>query len=268
MMHRAKLSVPVGALAIAGTLAALFWLERRYPLRHAKPQPDRERVPRNLAMAALTAGVVRLCERPLVEPLAKTVDRNQIGLLPVLKLRPTTEKVLGVVLMDYGLYWWHILLHRIPFLWRTHLAHHTDLVLDTSTALRFHWLEFLLSVPYRLGQVGILGIRPDALKLWQQLTFIEVLFHHSNLRLPVQLEKWLSYIVMTPRLHGIHHSIVRRERDSNFSSGLAVWDVLHRTLKTDVPQDAIEIGVCSPHKPQELGLRRLLTIPFENQQGN
>lgn len=255
-------------MAIASTLGVLLWLERRYPLRHAKPESDLQRVPRNVAMAALTALVVRLCERPLVVPLAQWVDRRQTGLLPALKLQPTTEKVLGVALMDYGLYWWHILLHKVPFLWRSHLAHHTDLVLDTSTALRFHWLEFLASVPYRLAQVGLLGIRPDTLKLWQQLTTVEVLFHHSNLRLPVHLEKWISYFVITPRLHGIHHSVIAEERDKNFSSGLAIWDALHRTRKTDVPQDAIEIGVSAPHVPQELGLRRLLAMPFERKLGS
>lgn len=252
-----------GALLMAGTLAGLLWLERRYPLRHAKPEPDRERVPRNFALAAATAIVVRLCERPLVEPAAKRVDRMQAGLLPRLKLNPVLEKALGVVVLDYTLYWWHILLHRVPFLWRSHLVHHSDLVLDTSTALRFHWLEFLASIPWRLAQVLLLGIRPPTLKLWQQLTFIEVLFHHSNLRLPTAWEKRLSRFVVTPRLHGIHHSMNPQETHTNFSSGLTIWDALHRTLKTNVPQQDIEIGVDTPHAPNELRLSHLFRLPFE-----
>lgn len=176
--------------------------------------------------------------------------------------------MLGVVMMKYGLYWWHILLHRIPFLWGTHLAHHSDLFLDTSTALRFHWLEFLLSVPYRLGQVAILGILPDTLNLYQKFTSTEVLFHHSNLRLLVLFERGLSYIGKTPRLHGIHRSVVQEETNSNFSSGPAVWNILHRTLKTDVSQATIEIGVCTAHVAQKLGLRRLLKMPFEKQQAS
>jgi sterol desaturase/sphingolipid hydroxylase (fatty acid hydroxylase superfamily) len=254
-----------GALAIGGTLAALLWLERRFPLRTAKPEPDSRRVPRNIVVAAATAAVVRTCERPLVEPLANWVDQRDIGLLPFLKLQPMTEKILGIVLLDYSLYWWHILLHRVPVLWRSHLVHHTDLVLDTSTALRFHWLEFLASIPWRLAQVAILGIRPRTLALWQRLTLIEVLFHHSNVRLPVEVERQLSRFIVTPRLHGIHHSVVHEERNTNFSSGLSVWDVLHRTLKTNVPQDDIDIGVHTYHAPRELGLPRLMALPFQRQ---
>jgi sterol desaturase/sphingolipid hydroxylase (fatty acid hydroxylase superfamily) len=254
-----------GTLAVAGAIAALFWLERRYPLRKAKPESDWRRVPRNLAMAATTAAVINLCERPLTEPLSKRVERRRLGLLPSLKLPPLPEKILGVALLDYSLYWWHILLHRLPFLWRIHLVHHADLALDSSTAVRFHGLEFLASIPWRLAQIALFGIRPQTMQLWQRLTLIEVLFHHSNLRLPIELERKLSRIVMTPRLHGIHHSVVHEETDTNFSSGLAVWDILHRTLKTDVPQERIEIGVPTYHDAQELRLPDLLALPFQHQ---
>lgn len=255
----------IGGLAIAGTIAALFLLERRYPLRHGKPESDWKRVPRNVAMAAVTGMVISWCERPLTEPLAKKMDRQQAGLLPHLKLTSIPEKILGVLLLDYSLYWWHVLLHRVPFLWRMHVAHHADLALDSSTALRFHWLEFLASVPWRMAQIRLLGIRPQTLQLWQRLTLIEVLFHHSNLRLPLKMEKKLSWIVITPRLHGIHHSTKHEETNSNFSTGLAVWDVLHRTRKTDVPQYLIDIGVPHHRDPQQLTLPYLLTLPFQNQ---
>ncbi|OGB21213.1 MAG: hypothetical protein A3I66_02480 [Burkholderiales bacterium RIFCSPLOWO2_02_FULL_57_36] len=263
-MTRSKPSAWIGPIAFIATVVALFWLERRYPLRKTKPESDWKRVPRNLAMAAATGTVVSLCERPLTELLARRVDRRRAGLLPRLKLKPLPEKILGVVLLDYTLYWWHILLHRLPFLWRIHVVHHADLVLDSSTAVRFHWLEFLLSIPWRLGQIAILGIRPQTLQLWQRLTLLEVLFHHSNLRLPIELERTLSRFVMTPRLHGIHHSMAAEEADTNFSSGLTIWDILHRTLKTDVAQNHIEIGVPSPHDPRELKLLDLLKLPFQH----
>ena len=262
-MARANTSGLLSICAIGGTLAALFWLERRYPLRLSKPEPDRRRVPRNVMMAASTALVVRLCERPLVEPLAHWVERKQAGLIPRLALPPMAEKVLGVILMDYSLYWWHILLHRLPFLWSSHVVHHTDPVLDSSTALRFHWLEFLASIPWRAAQVGLLGIRPSTLALWQKLTFAEVLFHHSNLRLPPKAESRLSLFVITPRLHGIHHSVRPEETNANFSSGLAIWDMLHRTRKIDVPQEAIEIGADSYRNAGTLDLPRLLAMPFQ-----
>lgn len=253
-------------LAIGGVITALFWLERRYPLRHSRfDEPDRKRLPRNSAMAAATAVVVNFCERPLVQPLAQWVDRQNAGFLPMLKLAPLHERLLGIVLSDYSLYWWHILLHRVPFLWRSHVVHHSDLTLDASTALRFHFLEFLASIPWRLAQVLILGLRPDTLTLWQRLTLIEVLFHHSNLRLPIEVEQKLSRVIVTPRLHGIHHSIRSRDVDSNFSSGLTVWDVLHATLRKGIPQNSIETGVPAYHEPSELTLPHLMKLPFEHQ---
>lgn len=250
-------------LAIGIGVATLFWLERRYPLRRNKRESDLRRVPRNLALTATTGAVVKLLERPIVEPLSRWVDRNQVGLLPALKLHPTAEKILSLLLMDYTLYWWHFLSHRLPFLWRNHQVHHIDFDMDTTTALRFHGWEFFMSIPWRVGQVLIFGIRPKTLALWQGLTTAEVLFHHSNLRLPVHFEDKLRRFIVTPRVHGIHHSVVEEEMNSNFSSGFTVWDAIHGTLKTNVPQERIVIGVANHRTPDDAKLKTLLTLPFE-----
>jgi sterol desaturase/sphingolipid hydroxylase (fatty acid hydroxylase superfamily) len=172
---------------------------------------------------------------------------------------------LAVVALDYTLYLWHVLTHRVPFLWRFHQVHHVDLDLDASTAIRFHFGEMALSVPWRAAQVLVLGVSPRALALWQKLTLIEILFHHSNLELPLEVERWLCCFVVTPRMHGIHHSIVEEEINSNWSSGLTLWDFLHGTLRLDVPQDEIIIGVPAYRKPEELTLPNLLAMPFAPQ---
>jgi sterol desaturase/sphingolipid hydroxylase (fatty acid hydroxylase superfamily) len=165
--------------------------------------------------------------------------------------------------MDYTLYAWHILLHRVPLLWRCHAAHHADLDLDASTALRFHFAEFVLSVPWRAAQIALLGVARKPLALWRSLTLVEVMFHHANLRLPVRFEDMLSRLIVTPRLHGIHHSVVGEQRNSNFSSGLTAWDFLHRTIRRDVPQQAITIGLPEYRGVAEVTLGRTLAIPFE-----
>ena len=174
--------------------------------------------------------------------------------------------VTTIALMDYTLYCWHVLLHRVPWLWRTHEAHHIDRDLDASTALRFHFAEFLASVPWRCAQVALIGVGPNALALWQRLTAIEVLFHHSHLRLPRPLERALSAIVVTPRMHGIHHSIVREERDSNFSSGLTLWDRLHGSARIEIDRDDVEIGLPGDQTAGELTLVETLRIPFKPRQ--
>jgi sterol desaturase/sphingolipid hydroxylase (fatty acid hydroxylase superfamily) len=253
-----------GALAL-GVFGALVWAERRRALRERTEATD-DRVARNLAVAGITAVAVQLAERPVVGPLARRVGQRRLGLSYWLQdrlaLSDGARDALAIVLMDYTLYLWHVLSHRVPWLFRFHQVHHADLDLDTSTALRFHFGEFVAGVPYRAAQIAVVGVSPRALVAWQRLTGISVMFHHSNVRLPVRLERWLAHVVMTPRLHGIHHSIVREEQDSNWSSGLTVWDRLHGTYRANVPQASIAMGVADYRTPESVTLPKILAMPF------
>lgn len=248
---------------LAGGFAGLVWAEQRRRLRRRRTEPRPRRMGRNLALAAVTGIALRLAERPLIGRLARQVERKRWGLTQRLPLPAPARGLLALLLMDYTLYWWHIMLHRLPVLWRCHLVHHADLELDASTAVRFHFGEFLLGIPYRAAQVLAIGVTPGQLALWQKLTLAEVIFHHANLRLPLALERRLSRWLVTPRLHGIHHSMVPEETDSNYSSGLTLWDRLHGTLRQNVPQRRIRIGVPAYRRP--LPLPALLALPFRNQ---
>ena len=251
----------LGASLAAGAFGALVLWERRRPLR--RPAESRlKRDARNLAVAGVAAVALQLAERPVVERLTALVERRKIGLLKQLALPRPLEVALAVVMLDYTLYVWHVLTHRVPALWRFHLVHHADLDLSASTALRFHFGELALSVGWRAAQVLSIGVAPQSLAAWQNFLFVSILFHHSNVRLPVALERRLNKFVVTPRMHGIHHSTVRGERDANWSSGLALWDKLHGTLRLNVPQGAIEIGVPAYREPGQLGLADLLKLPF------
>lgn len=218
------------------------WLARRLPLPKRR-SPSRSR---GLSNAA-------------------TVERRNIGLVKLFRLPAALEIALAVVLMDYTFYLWHVATHKIGFLWRFHLVHHTDLDMDATTALRFHFADMVVSAPYRWLQILIVGASPLAFSIWQTFMFCSILFHHSNLRLPIEIERKLICFVVTPRHHGIHHSIVREETDSNWSSGLTVWDWLHGTLRLDVPQSAIRIGVPAYRNSQEIELKETLRLPFVNQ---
>lgn len=257
--------LPLPALAmgtlVAGTFVALALGERRHPLRRPVEPPWRRDL-RNLGVAAAAAIAVQAAQTPLVQPLSAWVERRRFGLLPRLHLPRWLETALAVALMDYTLYLWHVGTHKVPFLWRFHMVHHVDLDLSTTTALRFHFGEMLLSVPWRAAQVALIGVGPRALSLWQTLLMVSIMFHHSNLHLPRWLERRLVRFVVTPRMHGIHHSTVRAETDSNWSSGLTLWDRLHGTLRLDVPQEAVVIGVPAYRSPHEVTLGRLLALPF------
>jgi sterol desaturase/sphingolipid hydroxylase (fatty acid hydroxylase superfamily) len=246
-----------GMWAGAGLAAAVFGLltlgERRRPLRRSVEAKGR-RLRRNLAVAAVSAAVVQIADRPLTRRAAAVVEARRWGLARQLGLPRWAEDALAFLLLDYTLWIWHVLTHRWPPLWSYHAVHHADLDLDASTGIRFHAVELLASVPWRLAQVLLIGAGPRALASWQSILFLSVLFHHSNLRLPLELERALALVFVTPRQHGIHHSTVHAEMDSNWSSLLNVWDRLHGTLRLDVPQDAITIGLAFP---------RLMTMPFE-----
>jgi sterol desaturase/sphingolipid hydroxylase (fatty acid hydroxylase superfamily) len=256
-----KVPAWLSAPLVLGAAGLLVWLERRRPLRRAvESKPRREA--RNLAVAAAGALALQLTEKPVAEALTSLVERRRWGLLKVIRLPRRLEVALAVVLLDYTLYLWHVLTHRAPFLWRFHVMHHIDLDLDASTALRFHFAELVVSVPWRAAQILVIGVSPLALSVWQTCLMVSILFHHSNVRLPVGFERMLNRLVVTPRMHGIHHSDVKEETDSNWSSGLTVWDWLHGTLRLDAPQDEIKIGVPAYRDPREVGLVEILKLPF------
>jgi sterol desaturase/sphingolipid hydroxylase (fatty acid hydroxylase superfamily) len=257
------LSVP---LALGG-VGLLVWLENRRPLRR-EVEPKSARSGRNLAVAAIAALALQIAEKPVASRLTKLVERQNLGLLKILRLPKWLEIALAVVLMDYTLYLWHVLTHKAPFLWRFHLVHHIDLDLDASTAVRFHFGELVISVVWRSLQIVVIGVSPSSLKAWQSFLFPSILFHHSNLRLPENVDRALQNFIVTPRLHGIHHSVVQAETDSNWSSGLTVWDKLHGTFRSDIAPEEITIGVPAYQDPEEVTLAEILPLPFEKQKND
>ena len=263
-MNLNKIPIWISAPLTAGTFAWLLWSEYRSPLRRAV-ESKLTRNGRNLAVAALSAAALQVVERPVTRPLAALVERRRWGLLKRASLPTLVELVLAVTLMDYTLYLWHVLTHRVSWLWRFHLVHHVDLDMDTSTALRFHFGELVISTAWRAGQITLLGVSPLSLSTWQTALFLSVMFHHSNVRLPVERERWLSRLIVTPRMHGIHHSVVREEMESNWSSGLTLWDWLHGTLRLNVPQTEVTIGVPAYRKSEEVTLPKILNMPFRKQ---
>lgn len=249
-------------IALFGAAAALVSAEVLRPLRKRQREPKLRRMERNAAVGALSAVTVQLCEQPIVLPLARYAERRGWGLLPRLNLPAPVKTAMALAALDYTLYLWHVLVHRVPWLWRFHRVHHADLDLDASTAIRFHFGELLASVPWRAAQVIVIGVDTRTLQTWQTLTLMSIIFHHSNARLPEALERALGYVVVTPRMHGIHHSREPDEMDSNWSSGLSAWDRLHGTLRLDVAQDTIVIGVPGVDNAADVTLPRMLAAPF------
>lgn len=243
----------------AALFGALVWLERRRPARPRR-EPKLRRDTRNLALAGLSAISVTCCESLVLAPLLKTMPERRWGLLG--RLRPCwPRRVAALVLMDYTLYLWHVLVHRVPFLWRFHAVHHVDLDMDASTALRFHFGEMILSVPYRALQVLAIGVDQPSFLAWQTFLAFCILFHHSNLELPPRWERRIGALLTTPRMHALHHAAQPELAACNWSSGLSVWDRLHRTLRWQVAQP--RIGVQGIDRPDQVGVAELVVMPFD-----
>ncbi len=263
--HPGRTATPsLAALAVGVAALAIFAAERWSPLRR-RTQAEPARTVRNLVLGALSMAAVAAVESPVALPLARRAASQRRGLVQRLPLPAWARDGLAFLGMDYTIYLWHVLTHKVPALWRLHLVHHLDLDLDASTALRFHAVDMLVSTPYRAAQVALLGASPRAFRAWRRFFFLSILFHHSNLRLPPRLERLLACVLTTPRMHGIHHSAVHNETESNWSSGLSLWDHLHGTFRLDVPQSAIRIGVPAYRDPAEIRLRPSLKLPFVHQ---
>jgi len=255
------MSMALTAAVLAVAYALFFLLERALPLRRAK-LPLLARLWVNFALSATAFATTML----LVEPaVAAMLGYRSVGLIPLLGLEGPAEAVASFLLLDLTFYYWHVANHRIAFLWRFHNVHHIDPDLDVSTAFRFHFVEIGLSVVFRVAQVLLIG--PSlAVYAAYLLTFqLATLFHHSNIRLPALLERALNFLVVTPRMHGIHHSDVRQDDFSNWGVVFSFWDRLHRTLNLDVPQDEVTIGVPGYSKPDDNRLLRCLSLPFQVQ---
>lgn len=249
----------LGAVAL---FALLFGSERLLPLRNSTHSLV-GRLLVNIAISILTFVAAAFLVQPAAQWALSWSGEKPVGLVHLVALPVWLELALSFLLMDLAFYYWHVANHRAPFLWRFHNVHHADPDLDVSTAFRFHFGEVALSSLFTLIQVSVIGPSVWAFAVYSAAFQAEVLFHHSNLRLPIGFERLLNKVLVTPRMHGIHHSIIHDETDSNWSSGLTLWDWLHGTLKLNIPQDEITIGVAAYREPRQVTFPKMMKMPFE-----
>jgi sterol desaturase/sphingolipid hydroxylase (fatty acid hydroxylase superfamily) len=254
----------VTAAAVAAAVLLLLGAERLVPLRPWRSPWFRE-LAINLAMSVLAFGVSAVLVRPAVLRSMGWSERQTFGLSYLVELPPPARGVLVFLLLDLAFYYWHRLNHQWPALWRLHNVHHCDPDLGVSTSFRFHFGEVALSTVFRVVQVTVIGASFPAFAVYEAAFQLNTLFHHSNVRLPIRLERWLNRVLVTPRMHGIHHSQVQEETDSNYSVVLPWWDWLHRTLRLNVPQSRIVIGVPGYAAPADNRLWDLVAMPFRRQ---
>lgn len=163
--------------------------------------------------------------------IAALVAQKGIGIFNWLAISEWAIFGLSILVLDLAIYWQHRLMHVVPVLWRLHKVHHADVDVDVTTALRFHPLEIIFSLGIKSTVVWIFGIPVEAIILFALLLNGMAMFNHANINLPLRLDRALRYFVVTPDMHRIHHSVIRREQDSNFGFNLSCWDRLFSSYR-------------------------------------
>jgi len=254
----------LGPVSLAALFFLLLLLEAIRPLRRRKRALG-PRLVLNLCLSATVFAAGGYVVRPVALWGATWAGDRSLGLLLFFPLPFLAQFICGFVLMDLTFYYWHRLNHTRELLWRFHNVHHVDPDLDVSTSFRFHLAEILYSTAFRILQVCLVGIAPLTYVIYELVFQGATMFHHSNLKLPIRWERRLNKVLVTPRMHGIHHSVIGPETNSNYSVIFSWWDKLHRSLRLNVKQADLIIGVPGYLRPEDNRFLPLLKFPFLKQ---
>jgi sterol desaturase/sphingolipid hydroxylase (fatty acid hydroxylase superfamily) len=227
------------------------------------------RWPNNLGVVVANTLFVRLVFPTTAVGLSLLAETRGWGLFNLMAFPAWVSVVSSVVILDLAIYLQHVLFHAVPSLWRLHRMHHADLEFDVTTGLRFHPIEILLSMVIKLTVVAALGAPALAVLIFEVLLNATSMFNHGNVRIPLSLDSVLRWIVVTPDMHRVHHSILSRETNSNFGFNLPWWDRLFGTYRAQptAGHDGITIGIEQFREPRELRLDRMLLQPFRGDAG-
>lgn len=222
------------------------------------------RWPNNLGIVAFNTVVLRVLFPTAAIGMALAAETNGWGLFNVFAVPEWLAVVLAVVIMDFAIYLQHVLVHAVPALWRLHRMHHADLDYDVTTGARFHPIEIVISMGLKLMVVSALGTPALAVLIFEVILNATAMFNHGNVRLPAGLDHVLRWIVVTPDMHRVHHSVIAQETNSNFGFNLPWWDRLFGTY-TAQPQgghEGMAIGIEQFREGRDLRLDRMLIQPF------
>lgn len=245
-------------------LAFLFIMERLAPRSH--PQRDEgpfgwRRLGRNAGLWLINIGLSPL----IVVPITAVAASHALGWRDALTLPDWWTDwhflLIDLVLLDLFIYWWHRANHEVRFLWRFHHIHHLDEFLDSTSAVRFHFGEVLLSALARAVFIIVLDIPIAAALIFETLLLAAALFHHSNLAIPRWLERPLSWVIITPSIHWVHHHKVRRDTDSNYGTLFSFWDRLFASRSRTQRTPEMPIGIENRH---DQSLPALFVAPFRD----
>jgi sterol desaturase/sphingolipid hydroxylase (fatty acid hydroxylase superfamily) len=219
----------------------------------------------NLGLFALNSVVLRLLFPAAAVGIALSVADKGWGLFNLLALPFWFEVPAAVLLLDLAIYLQHILMHRVPLLWRLHRVHHADLDIDLTTGSRFHTIEIIVSMLIKWVVILLLGPALIAVLVFEVLLNGMAIFNHANVSLPPAVERVVRYLLVTPDMHRVHHSIVKREINSNYGFNLSIWDRMFSTYidQPEMGHDNMTIGIAEFRDAKQVDqLPGMLALPF------
>ncbi|WP_443070152.1 sterol desaturase family protein [Sulfitobacter sp.] len=251
-------------IVFLGVLVAMALWELAAP-RRRREIPRVIRWTNNLGLVVIDTIVLRLSFPILAVGLAVIAQDRDWGLFNVIEAPGWVAVLVSIVVLDLVIYLQHVMFHAVPVLWRLHRMHHADLEFDVTTGLRFHPVEILLSMGIKLAVVMALGPPAVAVLIFEVLLNATAMFNHSNIRLPILVDRFLRLIVVTPDMHRVHHSIIPEETNSNFGFNLPWWDRLLGTYKAQpkAGHEEMSIGIEQFRTTRDLWLDWMLVQPIK-----
>ena len=245
---------------VLSSVAAWEWLAPRRARSHSRLA----RWPSNLGIVAVNTVVVRVLFPAAAVGAAWFAAERGWGVLGLLDLPYWLAVILSVAVLDLTIYLQHVMFHAVPLLWRLHRMHHADLDIDVTTGARFHPFEIVLSMGIKLAVVVLIGAPPFAVVIFEVLLNATAMFNHGNIRIPGGIDRVLRWLVVTPDMHRVHHSVVADETNSNFGFNLPWWDRLFGTYRAQpgAGHEAMVIGIEQFRERKYLRLNWLLIQPF------
>jgi sterol desaturase/sphingolipid hydroxylase (fatty acid hydroxylase superfamily) len=252
-----RMAMMLGVLAI---MATWEWVAPRRALSVSKAY----RWSNNFGVIALGTLLTRLVVPAGAVGLAVFVESQGWGLLQVVNLPLWLTVLIAIVVLDFTIWAQHVMFHAIPTLWRLHRMHHADLDIDVTTGLRFHPLEILLSFGIKATVIVALGVPAVAVLLFEIILSSLAMFNHSNVRMPLTVDRVLRLLIVTPDFHRVHHSWYPHETNSNFGFNLSIWDRIMGTYRAqpDDGHDGMTIGINQFRDPKWERLDKMLIQPF------
>lgn len=247
-----------------GVLVLMICLEIGFP-RRKRTQSFKQRWVTNLSIALINTVVLRLLGVVSALVVAGYALQQGWGLLSLTPLPYIVDIILGVILLDLAIYVQHTLSHKVPYFWRLHQVHHADRDIDTTTGVRFHPLEIAISMLYKCVIILLLGPLIVSVIIYEVMLNACAMFNHANIKLPYLLDKYLRFLIVTPDMHRVHHSVIYKESNSNYGNILSLWD---RVFKTYICQpkwghDNMKIGLDEAQTNAPSQLMWCLSLPFK-----